>query len=233
MNFFSSVTLIIFLTSTLGLVLQSSSFTFQPLSPPLTSSLTSSNPSLLRPPTALFILGGKPKPKLKEAKWEDVDRTLLKEKAGTTQVGTIPVTFTQGSETRSTMALPGEKISEVASKADQFIKYKCKKGECGTCEVKVDGQWVRSCVTKIPATAESYEVDVRPSMVPKSKAASGFFSAASFVDGFQNNVLGMVGLVTEGAKEDDNFEHRMTEEERIKEIVRRKKEEREMKERRP
>lgn len=45
-------------------------------------------------------------------------------------------------------------------------------------------------------------------------SASGFFSVQSFQDGFVNNALGMVGLVTEGAKEDENFDHRMTEEER-------------------
>lgn len=169
----------------------------------------------------------KPPKKLKKALWEDVDRRLLADTAKGKTTGTVSVTFTQGDDTRNTMAMPGQGLSEVATQADQFIKYKCKKGECGTCEVLVDGQWVRSCVTKIPAGVEEYNVQVRQSMV-KSKKASGFFSVQSFRDGFVNNALGMVGLVTEGAKEDENFDHRMTEEERIKEMVRRKKEEREM-----
>ncbi|GMI23237.1 hypothetical protein TrCOL_g3539 [Triparma columacea] len=173
----------------------------------------------------LYVM--KPPNKLKKALWEDVDRKLLADTESGKTTGTVSVTFTQGSDTRNTMALPGQGLSEVATQADQFIKYKCKKGECGTCEVLVDGQWVRSCVTKIPGGVEEYNVQVRPSMV-KSKKASGFFSVQSFRDGFVNNALGMVGLVTEGAKEDENFDHRMTEEERIKEMVRRKKEEREM-----
>mmetsp|Transcript_23100 Transcript_23100/g.47888 ORF Transcript_23100/g.47888 Transcript_23100/m.47888 type:complete len:217 (+) Transcript_23100:173-823(+) len=169
----------------------------------------------------------KPPKKLKKALWEDVDRRLLSDSAEGKTSGTVSVTFTQGEETRNTTAIPGQGLNEVAIQADQFIKYKCKKGECGTCEVLVDGQWVRSCVTKIPTGVKEYNVQVRPSMV-KSKKASGFFSAQSFRDGFVNNALGMVGFVTEGAKEDENFDHRMTEEERIKEMVRRKKEEREM-----
>ncbi len=36
----------------------------------------------------------------------------------------------------------------------------------------------------------------------KSKKASGFFSAQSFVDGFTNNALGVVGFVAEGIKEE-------------------------------
>ena len=162
--------------------------------------------------------------KLKKAKWENVDRTLLKDSSGASKTtGTVAVTFTQGEETRTTMAIPGQGLTEVASQADQFIKYKCKKGECGTCEVKVDGQWVRSCVTRIPGGVTEYNVDVRPSMVPQTKKASGFFSVTSFADGFRNNALGMVGLVTEGSKEDDNFNHRISEEDAIKEMVRKKK----------
>ena len=36
----------------------------------------------------------------------------------------------------------------------------------------------------------------------KSKKSSGFFSAQSFVDGFTNNALGVVGFVAEGIKEE-------------------------------
>jgi len=36
----------------------------------------------------------------------------------------------------------------------------------------------------------------------QAKKASGFFSAQSFVDGFTNNALGVVGFVNEGIKEE-------------------------------
>jgi hypothetical protein len=73
----------------------------------------------------------------------------------------------------------------------------CRKGECGTCEVMSDGKWIRTCVTKV---ASPMQINIRAAKV-KSKKASGFFSPQSFVDGFTANALGMVGLVTEGAKE--------------------------------
>ena len=64
-------------------------------------------------------------------------------------VGTIPVEFTQGNDTVSTMAFVGQPLSEVAAQAGQFIKYKCRKGECGTCAVRVDGEWIRTCTVKV------------------------------------------------------------------------------------
>jgi hypothetical protein len=76
----------------------------------------------------------------------------------------------------------------------------------------VDGKWIRTCQTKIPALpkGQTFAVTVRPVPLDKrSTAASGFFSPKSFVDGFTNNVLGMVGLVTEGAASDDDFQVRM------------------------
>ena len=169
------------------------------------------------------------KPELNKNKWEDVDRTLLSDSSGGKGItdGDVPVTFTQGNVTKTTMAIKGQPLSEVASQADQFIKYKCGKGECGTCEVLIDGQWVRSCVTKVPSDlgpGKGYTVSVRESMVPASKKAAGFFSFESVTAGFQNNVLGMVGLVDSGSKEEDNFKHRIGGEDDIKELVRKKKE---------
>ena len=92
-------------------------------------------------------------------------------------IGTIPVVFSQGNETRETMAIVGQPLSEVAAQAGQFIKYKCGKGECGTCEVRVNGQWIRTCSVKVPYVppGESYEVFVRASMT-KTKKSSSFFS---------------------------------------------------------
>jgi hypothetical protein len=50
--------------------------------------------------------------------------------------------------------------SGAAWQADAFIPYKCKKGECGTCSVLIDGKWVQACQTKIPAVArgEAFQV---------------------------------------------------------------------------
>lgn len=92
-------------------------------------------------------------------------------------IGTIPVEFTQGNETRTTMAIQGQTLSSAAAQAGQFIKYKCGKGECGTCEVRVDGQWIRTCSMKVPYVpkGEKYSVWVRPGM-KKSKKSSTFFS---------------------------------------------------------
>jgi ferredoxin len=39
----------------------------------------------------------------------------------------------------------GEKLSSLAERAGVEIQYKCRKGECGTCQVKVDGKWVKAC----------------------------------------------------------------------------------------
>jgi ferredoxin len=81
-------------------------------------------------------------------------------------------------------------LKDVAAAADVAIKYKCQKGECGTCQVQVDGKWIKTCQTRVPAMPKgvSYSVTVKPF---KEKAA--FFSPQSFVDGFSNNVLGMAG----------------------------------------
>lgn len=80
-------------------------------------------------------------------------------------VGTIPIIFEQGNETLETMAIVGQPLSEVASQCGQYIKYKCGKGECGTCEVRVEGKWIRTCSTRVPALppGEVYNVHVRAS----------------------------------------------------------------------
>ena len=35
----------------------------------------------------------------------------------------------------------GDELSEVAANANIPIAYKCRKGECGTCEVNMNGKW--------------------------------------------------------------------------------------------
>mmetsp|Transcript_55891 Transcript_55891/g.112028 ORF Transcript_55891/g.112028 Transcript_55891/m.112028 type:complete len:192 (+) Transcript_55891:84-659(+) len=132
-------------------------------------------------------------------------------------LGTIPVSFKVMGEEEivETKAISGQPLSELASQNGVFIRYQCKKGECGTCEVMQDGKWIRTCVTKVTAPME---IKIRPGKV-EAKKASGFFSPQSFLDGFTANVLGMKGLVTEGAKEEDNFSVRMEREAKIKALT--------------
>jgi hypothetical protein len=111
--------------------------------------------------------------------------------------GDVSVVFRQGNTTRTTMALRGQPIRDVASQAGQFIKYGCGKGECGTCEALVHGKWVRPCTALVPADASLNEPYVIVVKEVKSKSASSgkFFSVRSFLMGFWNNLLGMVGFV--------------------------------------
>ncbi len=48
--------------------------------------------------------------------------------------------------------------------ADAFIPYKCKKGECGTCDVLIDGKWVHACQTTIPSM-DQFIVNIRPASI--------------------------------------------------------------------
>ncbi|KAJ1488270.1 hypothetical protein T484DRAFT_1939608 [Baffinella frigidus] len=108
-----------------------------------------------------------------------------------------------------TMALLGQPLGDVAAQAGQPIKYLCKKGECGTCEVRIDGKWVRTCVSKVPSVpaGEALNVFVRAAKI--TKKATAFFSFTSFLAGFRNNLLGMFGFVTEGFKGKKNFDDRI------------------------
>ena len=138
--------------------------------------------------------------------------------------GTVEVVFSQGGANLTTAALPGQPLAAVAMAAGQVVRYQCRKGECGTCEVHANGQAVRTCQTVVPALAagEAYVVEV-PLLKSKTKKASRFFSIKSFFAGFKNNLLGMVGFVRAGRKEKEAFNDRMSEEQRIKELVAAKK----------
>ena len=110
--------------------------------------------------------------------------------------GTIPVVFKQGNDTRTSMAWAGQPIRDVASQAGQFIKYGCGKGECGTCECMVNGKWIRPCIATVPATVAGEELVVQVKEAKVKSASSGtFFSIRSFLMGFWNNLLGMIGFV--------------------------------------
>ena len=108
----------------------------------------------------------------------------------------------------------GQSLSEVAKNANVEIQYKCKKGECGTCEVNIGGKWIKACQTTITSN-DALTITIREPI--KKKPA--FFSPQSLADGFNNNVLGMVGLVTEGIKVDDEYQARMLREKKLADLV--------------
>lgn len=114
----------------------------------------------------------------------------------------------------------GDKLSEVAEKANVPINYKCRKGECGTCQVFVQGKWIKTCQTTIPPTVPgtNYAVTVKP-----FKEKAKFFSPQSFLDGVINNGLGVVGFVTEAAKVNDEFKERMEREQKLQQKIEEKK----------
>jgi aerobic-type carbon monoxide dehydrogenase small subunit (CoxS/CutS family) len=132
--------------------------------------------------------------------------------------GTIPVVFKQGDVVKTTMAMAGQPLREVAIQAGQFIKYGCGKGECGTCEALVNGQWVRPCSINVPAdlvNGEEYVVQVK-AVKNKAKSSGKFYSVRSFLYGFYNNVLGMVGMVAYKRNAKQNYLERMEYEELVR-----------------
>ncbi|CAK9050676.1 Protochlorophyllide reductase A [Durusdinium trenchii] len=136
-------------------------------------------------------------------------------------LGDTPVVFQP--QNVMTMARAGQALSEVASQADVFIRYKCKKGKCKTCAVNIDGKWVSACQTKIPRQTESgknFEVRVRQvSDAHKMAEKAAFFTPKSFADGVVNNGLGMVGFVKEAFGADPDFQVRMEREKKVEELL--------------
>ena len=61
-------------------------------------------------------------------------------------------------------------LPQVAAQAGQYIKYKCRKGECGTCAVRVDGQWIKTCSVSIPFVPEGESYEVRAHITLGSNA---------------------------------------------------------------
>ena len=161
-----------------------------------------------------------------QRKWQ-TERTKLADDYGAPTdivdkglAGSIQVLFKQGNATKMTRAEVGTPLSEVASQADQFIRYKCKKGECGTCEVQVNGKWVRTCVATVPYVEDNvFEVTVKPTMMKGQGKASKFYSLKSFVMGWYNNILGMVGFVKTSATEGKNFRDRLDGEDEVARLV--------------
>ncbi len=123
--------------------------------------------------------------------------------------GTIPVVFRQGNETRTSMAWAGQPLRDVATQAGQFIKYGCGKGECGTCECMVNGKWIRPCTATVPAVVNGEELIVQVKAIKtKSKSSGTFFSIRSFIMGFWNNLIGMIGFVKFRKAAKKNWEER-------------------------
>ncbi len=136
-------------------------------------------------------------------------------------VGTVPVVFKQGNVTKTTMAIVGQPLSEVAIQAGQFIKYGCGKGECGTCESLCNGKFIRPCMEKVPNTSEEVVITVKE-VKNKSKSSGKFYSVRSFLFGFYNNVLGMVGFVRTRKYAKKNWEQRKEYDEKIKMLAEQK-----------
>lgn len=107
-----------------------------------------------------------------------------------------------------TTANPGSSLSEVAEAAGVDIPYKCRKGECGTCMVNMNGKWTKACQTSIPP-GTSIQISIKPALEKPKKESAAFFSPKSLADGFMNNALGLVGFVGKGIKADDEFKARM------------------------
>jgi aerobic-type carbon monoxide dehydrogenase small subunit (CoxS/CutS family) len=131
--------------------------------------------------------------------------------------GNIPVIFKQGNVTKTTMAIVGQPLSDVATQANQFIKYGCKKGECGTCECMSDGKWIRPCVEGVPALAAGEElVIILKEMKSKTTSSGKFYSVRSFFMGFYNNAIGMIGFVKTRREAKKNWNDRLDYEELIR-----------------
>ena len=139
---------------------------------------------------------------------------------GHEKLGDTPVVFQP--QNVMTMARAGQPLSEVASQADVFIRYKCKKGQCKTCAVNIDGKWVSACQTKVPPQepGKSFDVRVRPvSDAHKTQEKAAFFTPKSFADGVVNNGLGVVGFVKEAFGADPDFKVRMERERLVEELL--------------
>jgi len=125
--------------------------------------------------------------------------------------GTINVVFKTGDDTLSTLASPGDPIKDAASQAGQYIKYGCGKGDCGTCESKCDGKFIRPCVALVPGdlvAGEDYVIEVKK-VKNKSKSSGKFYSARSFIMGFYNNLLGMFAFVKTRKFASKNYDDRI------------------------
>ena len=52
---------------------------------------------------------------------------------------------------KNVKAIVGQKVSVVAASARVKISYNCKAGDCGTCNIKMNGKTVKACQMTIPS----------------------------------------------------------------------------------
>jgi ferredoxin len=215
-------------TSTLGFTPSSSSTLFTASSPSRTTNGCSKKASLL----TRYVVQGNSKKKGYEPKWTK-KKTLADEQGSTSSLGfenvglkgTIPVVFKQGNDTRTSMAWAGQPLRDVATQAGQYIKYGCGKGECGTCECMMNGKWIRPCIETVPSSAASDgDLIIQVKAVKAKSASSGkFFSLRSFIMGFWNNLLGMIGFVKFRKAARKNWEERKAYEDLVRQKTMEKK----------
>ncbi len=82
-----------------------------------------------------------------------------------------------------------------------------------------NGKWIRPCVAKVPQLAEGEELTLQVKAVKKSVSSGKFFSIRSFIMGFVNNLLGMVGFVKQRRAARKNWEERQEIEDKINQLA--------------
>jgi ferredoxin len=120
-------------------------------------------------------------------KWLSKARTSFHEALQKTEIDFQPAN-------KRVSADVGSRFQDIAKAEGIDVQYKCKKGECGTCEIKVDGKWMKACQLTVPALAKGdiLRVSIPPAKEKApSKTPAKFFSPASFVEGVVNNGLGV------------------------------------------
>jgi len=82
---------------------------------------------------------------------------------------------------------------------------------------RVNGQWIRPCSVAVPAVAEGEDYVVMVKEIKSKKVDSGkFYSLKSFLLGFWNNLLGMVGFFKSRRAAKKNWSERKEYEDLIK-----------------
>ena len=167
-----------------------------------------------------------PKPRQKyEPKWKK--KQTLAEQGGKKDFkdiglkGTVSVVFQQGNVTKTTAAFPGQPLRDVASQAGQYIQYGCGKGECGTCECLSEGKWIRPCSTAVPGNipaGQDFVIQLKE-LKAQNISSGKFYSFRSFLRGFWNNALGIVGFVKFRKAAKKNWNERQEYEDMIKQKV--------------
>lgn len=71
-------------------------------------------------------------------------------KAGSVEIQFLPAN-------KFVTAKIGDSLADVAKGAGIEINYKCMKGECGTCEINVNGKWIKACQSTVPPLSDGAE----------------------------------------------------------------------------